>query len=449
MPSPVPLREATSVWAYVGINSFGGPAGQIAVMHREVVDQRRWISERRFLHALNYCMVLPGPEAQQLATYVGWLMHGVRGGLIAGSLFVLPGFVVMMLLSALYAMHGGVTWVSGLMLGLQAAVVAIVAQALVKVAGRTLHTAMLRWTAVAAFIALFVFDAPFPLVVALAGVLGWVVGRWRASWLPRFTGDDQDDPATTVPTVVSDDERIPAPMARRALIAAAVCAVLWLAPVVTLVLLLGPESIFTQQALLFSKTAVVTFGGAYAALAYVAQEAVGQFGWMSADDMTTGLGLAETTPGPLILVLQFVGFLGAYNHPGSLAPLLAGVLGAVLTVWVIFLPCFMFIFAGAPFVDRLRHNRGLHNALSAISAAVVGVIANLALWFALSTFFEVDTWQFGPASLTVPDLPTVDVAAVLIALVAAVLVLRFRRSTLQVLGVCAALGMAAVVLGAS
>lgn len=450
MPPPsVSLRQATKVWAYVGVNSFGGPAGQIAVMHREVVDQRRWISERRFLHALNYCMVLPGPEAQQLATYIGWLMHGVRGGLVAGWLFVLPGFIVMMVLSALYAMHGGVSWVSGLMLGLQAAVVVIVGQALVKVARRTLRTPMLRWLAAAAFIALFVFAAPFPLVVLAAGGLGWAAGSRRASWLPQFAGDDEGGSAHSESTLLSDDERVPAPMARRALWAAVICAVLWLAPVAALVAVLGTQSIFTQQAVLFSKAAVVTFGGAYAVLAYVAQEAVGEFGWITADDMTTGLGLAETTPGPLILVLQFVGFLAAYNHPGSLPPLLAGVLGATLTVWVTFLPCFMFIFAGAPFVDRLRHNRGLHNALSAISAAVVGVIANLALWFALSTFFEVDTWRVGPARLTVPDLPTVDVAAVLIAAVAVVLVVRFRRSTLQVLGVCAALGMAAVVLGAA
>jgi chromate transporter len=439
------LREAAKVWAYVGVNSFGGPAGQIAVMHREVVDDRRWIGERRFLHALNYCMVLPGPEAQQLATYTGWLLNGVRGGVIAGSLFVLPGFVVMMLLSAAYALFGGVTWVSGLFFGVQAAVVAIVVQAMIRLGSRTLRSRFLGLVAVAAFVALFLFAVPFPLVIVVAGVVGWAAGRWADRWLP--SGQEQEGAAPSTATLLGDDERVPAAAARRALHAAAVCAVLWLVPVLLLVLTLGSENVFAQQAVLFSKAAVVTFGGAYAVLAYISQQAVQTYGWITADDMTTGLGLAETTPGPLIMVVQFVGFLAAYNNPGSLPPLVAGVLGAVVTVWVTFVPCFMFIFAGAPYVDRLRHNRGLHDALSGIGAAVVGVIGNLALWFALSTFFTVSTRDFGPVTVTVPDVGSLDLAALLVAVVAVVLVFRLRWSTLRVLAVCAGLGVTAAVLG--
>lgn len=448
MPSsPVSLREATRVWAYVGVNSFGGPAGQIAVMHRELVDERRWISERRFLHALNYCMVLPGPEAQQLATYIGWLMNGVRGGFVAGALFILPGFVVMMAFSVLYAVYGQVGWVSGLLFGLQAAVVAIVVQAMIAVAGRTLHTPLLRGIAVAAFAALFFFAVPFPVVIAAAAVAGWVAGKRRPAWLPPFSGEDGHAGGAARQTLLSDDERVPSAAGRRALWAAGACLFLWLTPVVLLVLTLGSTHVLAQEAVLFSKAAVVTFGGAYAVLAYISQEAVQNYGWITAQDMTTGLGLAETTPGPLIMVVQFVGFLAAYNNPGGLPPLVAGLLGAVVTVWVTFVPCFMFIFAGAPYVDRLRHNQGLHDALSAIGAAVVGVIGNLAVWFALSTFFTVSAREYGPLTVTVPDPGSVDLAAVVIALIAGVLVFRLRQPTLRVLAVCAGLGAAAALLG--
>jgi chromate transporter len=423
----VTLREATKVWAYIGVNSFGGPAGQIAVMHREVVDNRAWISERRFLHALNYCMVLPGPEAQQLATYIGWLLNGVRGGVIAGTLFILPGAVVMLALSVLYAVYGDVGWVSGLFFGLQAAVVAIVVQALIRVGGRTLTRARLRVIAVSAFAALFVFAVPFPMVVLGAGVIAWWLDRRE----PIAVDDDDDDPP------------LPRAARRRATRAAVVCLVLWLLPVAGLVLLLGTHHILTQEALLFSKTAVVSFGGAYAVLAYVSQQAVQYYNWITADDMTAGLGLAETTPGPLILVVQFVGFLAAYNYPGTLPPLLAGLLGALVTLWVTFLPCFMFIFAGAPYVDALRRSPGLHHALNGVGAAVVGVIANLALWFALNTFFDTATWTWGPLTLTVPQLPTLDVAAAALALVAGLLVFALKWQTLKVLGVVAGLGVLA------
>ena len=416
------LREAARVWTYVGLNSFGGPAGQIAVMHREVVDERGWISERRFLHALNFCMLLPGPEAQQLATYVGWLLNGIRGGLVAGLLFILPGAVVMLGLSVVYAVYGEVSWVAGLLFGLQAAVVAIVVQALVRVGRRTLRSARLVVLAIAAFAALFFFAVPFPIVIIAAGLVGWFMGRGPAEhWVP------------------DDDEAVPQPAARRALVAAAVCLVLWLGLVGLLLAGLGADHVVAQIAGLFSKTALLSFGGAYAALTYVAQQAVQNFGWISTADMTTGLGLAETTPGPLILVLQFVGFLAAFDAPGTLPPLVAGVLGAVVTLWVIFLPCFMFIFAGAPYVDALRHNRGLHDALTAVSAAVVGVIANLAVWFALHTFFDTRTIDSGPFTMTVPVVNTLDWVAVALAVVAGLLVMR-NWPTWRVLLVVAAAG---------
>ncbi len=446
-PQPATLAEATRVWGYVGLNSFGGPAGQIAVMHREVVDRHRWLSEARFLHALNYCMVLPGPEAQQLATYIGWLMHGVRGGAIAGALFVIPGFIVMMALSIVYAVYGQVGWVAGALFGLQAAVVAIVVQALIRVGGRTLHSRFLQIVAAVAFAALFFFAIPFPVVIICAGLAGWLIGRARTDWIPT-AGPRASSGDAVGPHLLSDDESIGPDKARGAFRAAALCLVLWLAPVIFLFILLGTDHIFTQESILFSKTAVITFGGAYAVLAYVSQQAVQTYGWISASDMVTGLGLAETTPGPLIMVVQFVGFLAAYNHPGSLPPLLAGVIGACITVWVTFLPCFFFIFLGAPFVERLRHSRALRHALTGIGAAVVGVILNLAVWFALNTSFStVTTIRWGPVQLTVPQWSSVLWASVAITTVAAVLVFRFKMATLRVLAVCAAVGIAAALTG--
>lgn len=444
---PVSLREATRVWGYVGLNSFGGPAGQIAVMHREVVDKRRWLSEARFLHALNYCMVLPGPEAQQLATYVGWLMHGVRGGAIAGALFVIPGFVVMMALSIVYAVFGQVGWVAGALFGLQAAVVAIVIQAVIRVGGRTLHSTFLRTVAALAFAALYFFGVPFPIVILVAGLAGWLVGRSRPEWIPTARRS-----ATAVtddrPHLLPDDEAVDPAMARGARRAAVLALVLWLIPVLALILALGTDHIFTQQAILFSKTAVITFGGAYAVLAYVSQQAVGVYGWISPTDMVTGLGLAETTPGPLIMVVQFVGFLAAYNNPGTLPPLLAGVIGACITVWVTFLPCFFFIFAGAPYVERLRHSQALRHALAGIGAAVVGVIANLAVWFALTTAFgTVTVTEWGPAQVWVPDWSTVQWASLAITALAMVLVFRVKTATLRVLAICAIAGVAAALTG--
>lgn len=442
----VSLREATRVWAYIGINSFGGPAGQIAVMHRELVERRRWVSERRFLHALNYCMILPGPEAQQLATYVGWLMHGTRGGVIAGSLFVIPGFFAMLILSMAYALFGQVTWVEGLLFGLQAAVVAIVIEAVIRIGRRTLRSRALQLVAAVSFIAIALFKVPFPYIVVGAALAGWLIGRRRPTWFPL--GGHGGDPADAAPALLPDDEAISPQATRSALRAAAIAAVLWLLPVAALFIALGADSIFSQEALLFSKSALVTFGGAYAVLGYITQEAVNRFGWITPQDMITGLGLAETTPGPLIMVVQFVGFLAAYNNPGDLPPLVAGTLGAILTVWVTFVPCFLFIFLGAPYVERLRHNQAISHALTAVGASVAGVVLSLALWFALHTAFGVVTdTAVGPLTLPVPELASINPASIAISVMAAVLVFRFRIGTLRVLAVCAVVGIVTALAG--
>ncbi len=446
-PEPVSLRAATRVWLGIGLNSFGGPAGQLGVMHTELVERRRWLSERRFLHSLNYAMVLPGPEAQQLATYAGWLVNGTRGALVAGGLFILPGFLVMMVLSAVYAVAGDVPFVSGVLRGLQAAVIAIVLRAVIRLGRRTLRTPLLLGVAVAAFVALFAFGVPFPALVVGTGLFGWLVGRTRPSLLPDDLGHDAPDEPTV--HLVADDEAVTPRAASNARRAALVCLIAWLLPIAGLFLVLGPDHILTEEAVLFARTALVSFGGAYAVLSYVSQVAVAGEGWISASDMTAGLGLAETTPGPLILVLQFVGFLAAFNEPGSLPPLLAGVIGACVTVWVTFVPCFMFIFAGAPYVEGLRRSRPLHHALSAVGAAIVGVILNLAVWFALSTWFtQVDTRTWGPVSLPVPDLASVDWAALGLTTVALVLTFRLRVSTPRVLIACAVLGLLGTALGA-
>ena len=432
----VPFRAALKVWAYIGLNSFGGPAGQIAVMHREVVDRHRWVSDRRFLHALNYCMVLPGPEAQQLATYLGWLMHGVWGGIAAGSLFIVPGFIAMLALSIVYAVWGSVTLVAGLLAGLQAAVVVLVVQAFIRISKRTLKSTFLKVVAASSFIGIFVFEIPFPMVIITAGLVGYFKAR-TGNVIPQDIQQqaDGEDP------LLRDDVIVTKQQARSALRAAVICALLWLLPVIVIVAVLGMSNVFVQEALFFSKAAVVTFGGAYAVLGYVAQQAVGRYGWLSTADMATGLGLAETTPGPLILVVQFVGFLGAYNNPGNLPPLLAGTLGALVTVWVTFIPCFFFIFLGAPFAERLRENQRLSDALTAIGAAVAGVILNLALWFGLNTMFtNVSMESWGPLHVSVPELVSINWSALAIAAVAAALIFRFGWPTLRVLAVCALLG---------
>ncbi|MGY1773247.1 chromate efflux transporter [Blastococcus sp. SYSU D00813] len=449
-PAPaVPFGTAVRAWFLISLQTFGGPAGQIAVMQRTLVDEKRWIGQRRFLHALNYCTLLPGPEAQQLATYVGWLLHGTRGGLVAGGLFVLPGVVALLALSAVYVAYGDTTAITAVFTGLAAAVLAIVVQAVIRVARKALDSRALVVLAVASFVALAVFGVPFPAVVAVAGVAGWALGRWRPSALPnRQAGDGPD--AGPAPVIGDDVLHHEAPTARRTLRVLLVGLLVWALPVAAVGLLTGAGSVFTEQGLFFSGAAVVTFGGAYAVLAYVAQQAVDVYGWLAPREMVRGLALAETTPGPLVMVVQFVAFLGAYRDPGSLDPWVAAVLASLLVTWVTFVPSFLFVLLGAPYMERLRGNRSLSAALTGITAAVVGVIANLGVYFAVHTLFADSsrrTW--GPLGLEVPDVGSVRWVAVGIAALAAVLLFRLRWSVLRTLGACALVGLAAGLAGAS
>jgi chromate transporter len=410
--------------------SFGGPAGQIALMHRWLVEERHWIGETEFLHALNFCMLLPGPEAQQLATYVGWKLHGIRGGLIAGTLFVLPGAAVVLALSLLYFTLGELSLVRGLFEGLKPAVVIIVLQAMIRIAGRSLRGPALSGLAAAAFLAMFVFNVPFPLVIAVAAGIGAVTLR----------GTSSDGPREKAPVVVNAG-------LTSAVRLVAICLVLWLLPTALLIAAFGADDVFAEIGIFFSKMAVVTFGGAYAVLAYVSQEAVASYGWLLPGEMIDGLALAETTPGPLILVNQFVGFAAAFRHPGSLPPALAGVLGSVLTTWVTFVPCYLWIFLGAPYMERLRRNARLSAALRGVTAAVVGVILNLALWFALHVLFaETRPFELGGSRLEVPVPESLHGAALLITLVAALAVFRYRASVLTVLALTGSLGVVAALV---
>jgi len=369
------------------------------------VDEKRWIGEQRFLHALNYCMLLPGPEAQQLATYIGWLMHRTRGGIVAGVLFILPGAVAIMALSWVYVLYGRVGIVSALFFGLKAAVLAVVLQAVVRIGARALKTVPARVLAVAAFILIFFFSAPFPLIVLGAGLVGWWSGK-RGHAAFRGGGHGASKGATIADADTLLGEELPAharPSWRETIQTALIWLTLWLVPVAALLIALGPDDVFSRIATFFSTMAVVTFGGAYAVLAYVAQQAVENYGWLSPAEMLDGLGMAETTPGPLIMVLQFVGFLGAYRASGALSPLLAGTLGGLLATWVTFVPCFLWIFLGAPFIERLRGNAAVASALSAITAAVVGVVLNLAVWFALHTLFrQTAILSLGPIRFDAP-----------------------------------------------
>nr|WP_229583121.1 chromate efflux transporter [Paracoccus sp. S-4012] len=445
------LAEATRVWARIALLSFGGPAGQIAVMHRILVEEKRWIGDGRFLHALNFCMLLPGPEAQQLATYVGWLMHGTRGGVIAGMLFVLPGVVAIMALSWLYALYGDIGMVEALFFGLKAAILAIVLQAVVRIGRRALKNDAMRLLAVLSFVAIFAFDAPFPLIVLVAAMIGFLGAR---SGLPAFTpggghgsvgGVHVDDAETLLGEEMAE---MPAGARRSALIAGAAAVALWLGPVAALVAVLGPGNVFADITTFFSKMAVVTFGGAYAVLAYVAQEAVGTYGWLKPGEMLDGLGMAETTPGPLIMVLQFVGFLGAFREAGWDNPLLAGTLGGLLATWVTFAPCFAFIFLGAPYMEGLRSNRALSAALTAVTASVVGVILNLAIWFAIHVIWrEVQRVEAGPLSIELPVFGSIDWIAAALSVLALVAVFRLKLGVTTVLGGAAVLGFALHAVG--
>ena len=439
------LAEATRIWARIGLLSFGGPAGQIALMHRILVEEQRWLGEKRFLHALNYCMLLPGPEAIQLAVYIGWLMHRTLGGIIAGALFVLPGVVAIMALSWVYALYGNVGPIEALFFGLKAAVLAIVVQAVIRIGSRALKNNAMIAIAAASFIAIFGFAVPFPLIILAAGLIGYFGAR---AGVPAFqnggghgkVGTVQvDDSDTLIGEESPDHTQVNRGWAFRI---SAVFLVLWLAPVALLFAVFGPANVFAQIAGFFSVMAVVTFGGAYAVLAYVAQEAVQNFGWLAPGEMLDGLGMAETTPGPLIMVTQFVGFMGAFRDGGGLSPLVAGTLGGLLTTWMTFTPCFLWIFLGAPFIERLRDNKVLSAALTAITAAVVGVILNLAVWFGLHVVFEeVQTIASFGLDLDVPVWSSINLAAAALVLAALVAVFRFKLGPVTVLAGCAIAGL--------
>lgn len=435
----VSFAEALRVWIYIGLNSFGGPAGQIAVMHRVLVEQKRWVSEQRFLHALNYCMLLPGPEATQLATYIGWLLHRTRGGIAAGVLFILPGFVSILALSLVYATWHDVPAVDAVFRGLGAAVLAVVVEAVVRIGKRALRNRWMALIAAAAFVSIFFLEVPFPAIVAGAATIGFVGGHFAPRVFGAAGTHHEDDRPTALDLHDSDHAK---PSAWRALRTLAVCLTLWFGPLLVLALVLGPDDLYTRVGLFFSKAAVVTFGGAYAVLPYVAQQAVELYGWLSAEEMLRGLGLAETTPGPLIQVVQFVGFMAAFNHPGTLPPLLAGTLAAVLTAWVTFVPCFLWIFLGAPYVEAARANKRLAAALTGVTAAVVGVVLNLAVWFALHTLFAtVEVHRVWGVRLLAPDWTGVDWPALLVTLVAFAALFWWRLGMMRTLALAAALAL--------
>ena len=448
----VSLREAFWIWLRVAALSFGGPAGQIAVMHRILVEEKRWVSEERFLHALNYCMLLPGPEAQQLATYIGWLMHRTLGGIMAGGLFVLPGVVSIMALSYIYAGWGNVSIVAALFFGLKAAVLAIVIEAVVRIGKRSLRNQALIGLAAAAFIGIFFFNVPFPIIVFGAALIGFVA---QTIGVTAFQGGGGHGAGKKGGEVVVDSllgEHLPEharPTVARALKSSSVWLALWLIPVIALLATLGGDNVFSQIAVFFSKMAMVTFGGAYAVLAYVAQQAVENYHWLKPGEMLDGLGMAETTPGPLIMVLQFVGFMAAYRDPGGLSPMLAGTLGGLLATWVTFTPCFLWIFLGAPFVEKLRGNKSLNAALSALTAAVVGVILNLAIWFAIHTVFRQTVHvQAFPLSFDAPVLTSVNGWALALSVAAAFAIFRFKAGMIPTLAACCAAGVVLHLAGA-
>ena len=426
----IAFGEALRVWLKIGCMGFGGPAGQIALMHRILVDEKKWVDEQRYLHALNFCMLLPGPEAQKLATYVGWLLHGTRGGLAAGTLFVAPGALVMLGVSLLYVLGRGIPVVDGALFGIKAAVLVIVVEALIRIGRRSLTTGLLIGLAGLAFIGIFFLDLPFPLIVAAAAVAGFLVAQSSPGRLGLQPG------------AVARAESAPGRW-RQAARTAGAGLVLWWMPVAVATVMLGRDHVFVDIGVFFSKLAVVSFGGAYALLAYMAQEAVETYRWMSAPEMVDGLGLAETLPGPLIKVTQFVGFLGAYRDAAPFSPVGAGVIGSALTTWVTFVPPMLLIFAGAPFIEQLRSSRRLSGALAAITAAVVGVILNLTVWFVLHVLFaHVEEVRAGPLRWFALDFATLDPKVAALAFIAAVLAFGLHRGLVELVVAMAALGIA-------
>ncbi|HEY7875269.1 MAG TPA: chromate efflux transporter [Actinomycetota bacterium] len=435
----VPFGEALRYWVRLGFINFGGPAGQIAIMHDELVEKKRWISDNRFLHALNYCMLLPGPEAQQLAIYIGRLLNGTWGGIVAGVFFVLPAFFLILGLSWTYAVHGDISWVEAIFYGLRAAVIAIVLAAVIRVGSKALKSPVAVAIAAGAFVAIFVVKVPFPIIIAVAAVIGFVVGRARPDLFGSEPqrGDDQPD-ALIADHHDAQDRRSPL----RTLGVLALGLALWWGPLAIVMLVRGTDDTLSKEAVFFSQAAMVTFGGAYSVLSYINQAAVQHFGWLDPGQMVTGLGLAESTPGPLIMVTEFVGFLGAYRFPGGLDPVIAGIIGAAVTVWATFAPCFLWIFLGAPYIERLRGNRALGAALGGVTAAVVGVILNLAVTFAIATLFsDVSRGGFLGMTFPSPDLASVDVFALVLAALAFAGLWRFRWNVLWVVGGSAVAGL--------
>ncbi len=435
----VTFGEALRVWIRVASLSFGGPAGQIAVMHRILVEEKRWIGERRFLHALNYCMLLPGPEAQQLATYIGWLLHRTTGGLVAGTLFVLPGFLSILGLSLLYVAFRHVLAVQAIFFGVKAAVLAIVAEAVIRIGRRALAGRLHYALAGGAFVALFVFQVPFPLVIVSAALLGLLRSRWRT---PAGRADElQRDDEGIADDVAQRGSRHTRPSLWKALRVLGIGLSLWLAPTFVLIVALGREHVFSQVATFFSTMAVVTFGGAYAVLSYVAQQGVERYGWLQPGEMLDGLGMAETTPGPLIQVVQFVAFLAAFRDPGAMGPYQAALLASVLATWVTFVPCFVWIFLGAPYVESLRGNRWAQGALASITAAIVGVVMNLAVWFGLHVVFaEVGRLDVLGGAIPMPVWHSLDVGAALLTAGAFLCLFGLRLGMLQTLAATTAAG---------
>jgi len=446
----VSLSEAFRVWLRVAALSFGGPAGQIAVMHRIIVDEKKWVGESRFLHALSYCMLLPGPEAHQLAIYIGWLMHRWPGAIVAGGLFVAPGIISIMALSYIYAAFGSVLAVTAFFFGLKAAVLAIVLQAVHRVGSRALKSRAMLVLAAAAFIGIFFLGVPFPLIVLAAGVIGFLGARSGSSAFQVGGGHGAGGRTHITESLLGEELPEHArPTVARALRVSAIWLSLWLVPVIAIIAVLGVDHTFSEIGAFFSKMAVVTFGGAYAVLAYMAQQAVETYGWLRPGEMLDGLGMAETTPGPLIMVVQFVGFLAAFRHPGALLPMLAGTLGGLLATWCTFVPCFLWIGLGAPFIERLRDNKPVNGALAGITAAVVGVILNLAIWFALHTWFqEVRHLRGFGLSFDVPVLSSVDPWALLLSAAAMVAIFRFKAGMIQTLLACSAAGIVLYFAGA-
>lgn len=415
----LPFKEALKVWIKVAIHSFGGPAGQIAVMHKILVEEKKWISENRFLHAMNYCMLLPGPEAQQLATYIGWLLHKTKGGLVAGILFILPGFISILILSILYAAYRDVGIVEAIFFGIKPAVLAIVIGAVIKIGKRALKNEVMLLMAALAFIAIFFFEVDFPYIVITAGLIGFIGGKlWEEKF---YVIKGHNDKSNQEDNYVIDSHIEPVkPSLKKTVKTVLLFMALWAIPLMVIGLWVGVESIFFTEGIFFSKTAVVTFGGAYAVLAYIAQKAVEDYGWLQSGEMLDGLGMAETTPGPLIQVVQFVGFMGAYRLSGTMDPLLAGILASLLVTWTTFVPCFLFIFTGAPYIEYLQGNKNLTTALSGITAAVVGVVLNLGAWFAIHTLFGNvnESHSFG-IKLMIPEWASINLPSLIIGLIAA------------------------------